>query len=189
MRRIQNAAIVLLQLEAPLDSASLAIERARQSGVPVMLDPAPAMQLPTELLKSVDWLTPNETESCALLTLSPDSPELAARLTAEKLLALGVRNVALKLGAKGVFLAGQDVAPCFVPGVGVQAIDTTAAGDIFNGAFAMRLAQTGEPFAAASYANVVAGMSVTRYGAQSSMPSADEVTVRIYELSLQQQRY
>jgi len=175
---IENAALLLVQLETPMDGVACAIETAHCSGVPVILDPAPAGPMPGELLVHVEWLTPNETEAGILLGRpAADAAEDPAR-TAQALLALGPRNVALKLGARGAFLAGASVAPVLVPGIHVRAVDTTAAGDTFNAAFAKKLAGGAIPVEAADYANRAAAISVTRAGAQSSMPSAKEVNER-----------
>ena len=100
-----------------------------------MLDPAPAMPLPEALLSRTTWLTPNETEAQILLGRVNIDPAAAA----EKLLAMGVRNVALKLGSQGVFLAGRDCPAQQIPAFTVKAVDTTAAGDCFNAAFAVAL--------------------------------------------------
>jgi ribokinase len=175
---IENAALLLLQLETPLDGVACAVEIAHGSGVPVILDPAPAAALPYKLLQRVEWLTPNETEAGILLGWPAAHAALDAAKTAQALLALGSRNVALKLGARGVFLAGASVDPVLVPGIAVRAVDTTAAGDTFDAAFATKLAGGAMPEEAAEYANRAAAISVTRAGAQSSMPSAEEVNQR-----------
>ena len=123
-----------------------------------MLDPAPAMRLPRKLLRSVTWLTPNETESATLLGDSGEREGSDA--IADRILSLGCRNVVLKLGAKGVFLAGKDTARLAVKGFKVKPVDTTAAGDAFNGAFAMALVRHNAEDAA-RFACAVAAISVT----------------------------
>jgi ribokinase len=136
-----------------------------------MLDPAPAIPLPENLLRRVTWLTPNETEAQILLgRVNIDPPAVA-----EKLLAMGVRNVALKLGSQGVFLAGRDCPAEQIPAFKVQAVDTTAAGDCFNAAFAVALSRGKAPALAARYAAAAAAISVTRAGAQPSLPTSAEV--------------
>lgn len=168
-----NASMVLAQLEIPLPTLEALAKILATQDVPLMLDPAPAAPLSKELLRAVTWITPNETEACTLLQLQPEGapPEhVAARL-----LQMGPRNVVLKLGARGVYLAGQDVAATFVPGYAVHAVDTTAAGDTFNAAFATRLTLGDAPVEAARYANAAAALSVQRMGAQPSMPTAAEV--------------
>lgn len=167
----RHAAVMLVQLETPLETVLHVARLASRHRIPLILDPSPARELPAELLGNTSWLTPNETECATLLrrtavTLSSDTtPEVA-----HALLALGPRNVVLKMGSQGVFLAGKDIADTFIPAVPVQAVDTTAAGDAFNGAFAYALAG-GLPLRhAAEFACSVAAVCVTRRGAQSSMP-------------------
>lgn len=168
---VQQAAMILVQLETPMDTVTHLAEVAAQAGVPLMLDPAPAAPLPKRLLASTTWLTPNETEAQVLLGVVNVDPPTAA----ERLLSMGVRNVALKLGAQGVFLAGRDCSAQAIPSFRVNAVDTTAAGDCFNAAFAVALTQGKPPAAAARYAAAAAAISVTRAGAQPSLPSAVEV--------------
>lgn len=172
---IENAAFLLLQLETPMDGVACAVEIAHVSGVPVILDPAPAAPVPGEVLHYVEWLTPNETEAGILLGRPATDAALNPEKVAQALLALGPKNVALKLGARGAFLAGVSFDPVMVPGIAVRAVDTTAAGDTFNAAFAVKLAEGATPTKAAEYANRAAAISVTRPGAQSSMPSENEV--------------
>ncbi|MDE1177249.1 MAG: ribokinase [Edaphobacter sp.] len=170
---IRTASVLLLQLEIPLPSVLRAARIAADAGVPVMLDPAPAQDLPPGLLQEVTWLTPNETEAATLLH---STEELSLEATADRLLSMGARNVALKLGERGVFLKGQDcTSSVHLAAIAVEAVDTTAAGDCFNAAFATQLAQGKQPADAARYANAAAAIAVTRYGAQNSMPTASEV--------------
>ncbi len=178
---IESANIVLAQLEIPIETVVRAAELTAAGGVTFVLDPAPAQGLPAELLKNVTWLTPNETETIALLhSLGYEwnghtADEVGIADAAEKLLATGVRNVILKLSGRGVYLRGRDVPGRFVDAVKVQAVDTTAAGDSFNGAFAYALAEGAEPVEAARFACAAAAVSVTRPGAQPSMPRLGEV--------------
>jgi ribokinase len=168
---VQRASMILLQLETPLETVMRLAELAWQSKAPLMLDPAPAMPLPEVLVSRTTWLTPNETEAQILLGRVNIEPAAAA----EKLLAMGARNVALKLGSQGVFLAGRDCSAQQVPAFKVTAVDTTAAGDCFNAAFAVALTRGEPPAEAARYASAAAAISVTRAGAQPSLPSASEV--------------
>jgi len=171
--RIENAAIVLSQLEIPMASVEHLATITSKAGVPLMLDPAPATRLSRKLLRSVTWLTPNETESAALLANAGENSGVDA--IADRILSVGVRNVVLKLGAKGVYLAGKDTAHLAVKGFKVKPVDTTAAGDAFNGAFATALVRGMNAEDAAQFACAVAAISVTRAGAQPSMPSYKEV--------------
>jgi ribokinase len=167
---IRGASMVLVQLETPLETVVRLAEIAFEANTPLMLDPAPARPLPEALLAHTTWLTPNEIEAQILL-----GRNLAPAEAAEKLLARGPRNVALKLGAQGVFLAGRDCKPQHIAGFSVKAIDTTAAGDCFNAAFAVALTGGKPPAEAARYAAAAAAISVTRAGAQPSLPTAEEV--------------
>jgi ribokinase len=168
---VQKAKMILVQLETPLEAVIRLAEQAAETKTPLMLDPAPAIPLPEALLSRTTWLTPNETEAQILLGRVTIDPPAAA----EKLLAMGVRNVALKLGSQGVFLAGRDCAAQQIPAFKVKVIDTTAAGDCFNAAFAVALTRGKPPADAARYAAAAAAISVTRAGAQPSLPSAAEV--------------
>ena len=168
---VEQASMILVQLETPMETVLRLAEHAAKANTPLMLDPAPAVALADTLLSRTTWLTPNETEAQILL----GRVNLEPRAAAERLLAMGVRNVALKLGPQGVFLAGQDCAAQHVPSFPVQAVDTTAAGDCFNAAFAVALTGGKTPPEAARYANAAAAISVTRVGAQPSLPSAAEV--------------
>ena len=168
---IREASMVLVQLETPMETVLHLAAITATADIPLMLDPAPAVPLPAVLLGQTTWLTPNETEARILLDGARLEPEAAA----EKLLAMGVRNVALKLGAQGVYIAGRDCRPQRVPSFPVKVVDTTAAGDCFNAAFAVALTGGKTPVEAARYANAAAAISVTRAGAQPSLPSAAEV--------------
>ena len=167
-----RAGVVLVQLEIPLETVRAVAEVASEEGVVLLLDPAPARALTPDLLQRVRWLSPNETES---RILAPDSDRRSHAAVAEGLLKLGCRNVVLKLGAAGVYLSGQDVAGTHVEGFPVEAVDTTAAGDAFNGAFGAGLAAELDPVTAAELGCAVAALSVTRLGAQASLPDEREV--------------
>lgn len=171
----RNAAIALFQLETPVDAVGAALRLARSEGAKTMLDPAPARPLSKEMLAAVDFLTPNEGEACLLLNrpVEPvgmeDAPQLAAAL-----LALGSKAVVLKLGEKGCYYTDGTVSLA-VPGFRVDAVDTTAAGDTFNGALAVALAEGQNIEQALRFANAAGALSVTRAGAQASAPSRQEV--------------
>jgi len=179
---IRSASIVLTQLETPLETVEYLALVTRREGIPLVLDPAPARPLPASLLERVDWLTPNESETCFLLGLkSQDIPEDEIEEVAETLLQRGSRNVLLKLGQRGCFLALADGRRISLPAYAVRAIDSTAAGDAFNGAFASALLAGHDPVRGASWASAVAAISVTRRGAQPSMPTQAEVQAFLKE--------
>lgn len=171
----RGAGFVLFQLESPLETVAAALALAHQEGVRTILDPAPARRLDTNLLAMVDILTPNETEASILAGLPPGRVSLdGAPELARKLLALGPRAIVLKLGEQGCFYCdGQTELAS--PGFPVEVRDTTAAGDTFNAALAVALTE-GQPLPQAlRFANAAAGISVTRVGAQASVPSRSEV--------------
>lgn len=173
---IGTAGIILAQLEVPLETVTYLAKLARREKIPLMLDPAPAQPLSASLLGAVDWLTPNESETCALLgrpVQELPGEELGA--IAGSLLRQGASNVVLKLGGRGCYLALGDGRRMLVPAYKVSAIDTTAAGDAFNGAFAVSLMDGHDAVTSATWASAVAAVSVTRSGAQPSMPTRAEV--------------
>lgn len=169
-----SAACALFQLETPLEAVAAGLRLARDHGVLPVLDPAPAQPLPPELLALVGLLTPNETEACLLAGGPPARVSLQdAPALAEELLARGPRAVVLKLGDQGCYYSGPE-GRFHAPAFPVQAVDATAAGDTFNGALAVALAE-GRPIPEAlRFANAAAALSVTRLGAQASIPSREE---------------
>lgn len=165
--------VVLLQLEIPLPTVLRTVQMAHAQGVTVILNPAPARRLPRELLRMIDYLTPNETELAQLSGLDATGNGNVHRAAAV-LLKAGVKNVVVTLGAKGCLLVNSG-GPKFFPSYRVRPVDTTGAGDAFNGALAFSLA-SGKPLEkAVPFANAVAAFSVTRMGAQSSMPTWLEI--------------
>jgi ribokinase len=165
--------VLLVQLEVPLRTVKRAVQQAHERGMIVILNPAPAAVLPKSLLRMVDYLTPNETE---LRHLTGRSVAGVGNLTraARSLLDQGVRHVLVTLGKEGCLLVNNDMARLYKT-YRVKAIDTTAAGDAFNGALASALAQGQALDRAIPFANAVGALSVTRPGAQSSLPTANEV--------------
>ncbi len=167
--------VLLLQLEVPLDVVMYAARLARSRDVRVVLDPAPApaQPLPGELYQAVSVINPNEVEA-KVLTGIPVSDERRADSAARRLLGLGCEAAVIKLGARGAFLATASTSE-YIPGIAVTALDTTAAGDAFAGALAVALAEGTDLPAAVQFANAAGAVSVTRMGAQPSMPTRDEV--------------
>jgi ribokinase len=168
-RMFTDAAAVLMQLETPLATVQTAAEMAADAGVPVILNPAPSQPLPRRLLRLVTVLTPNETEAEQLSGLAiRDEP--AAAKAAMALLAQGPRLLVITLGARGALVATEEGCQV-VPAFPVRAVDTTAAGDVFNGALAVAWAEGGDLIEAIRFANAAAALSVTRLGAQPSAPA------------------
>jgi ribokinase len=168
-----QASVVVLQLETPLKTVEAATKLATAAGARVILNPAPARALPDSLLRHVYLLTPNESEA-ELLTGIEVRDEAAAAKAAEALLARGVENVILTRGGRGALVAGRDGRGS-VKAHKVKAVDTTAAGDVFNGTLAVALAEGKSLMDAARFASAAAAISVTRLGAQTSAPTRKEI--------------
>jgi len=170
---IASAEYLLMQLETPLDGIEYAAEIAHQNKTKVILNPAPARDLPDSLLANVDIITPNETEAEVLTGITvndDDSAQEAANVLHRK----GIDIVMITLGAKGVWLS-ENGRGKIIPGFRVDATDTTAAGDTFNGAFVTGLLEEKPIESAITFAHAAAAISVTRFGAQTSIPAREEV--------------
>jgi len=167
---------VLLQLEIPMAAVEAALQAAKAAGAVTVLDPAPAMKLPPDLLAKVDLLTPNQTEAATLLGIPADQVQTYedAAAAAAELQKMGAAGVIVKMGSLGCYVrAAGFEGP--VPSFAVTAVDSTAAGDVFNGALAVALAEGQGVQAAARFACAAAAISVTRAGAQTSIPTRPEV--------------
>lgn len=171
---IRAADLVMLQLEIPLDVVECAASLAADAGVPVILNPAPAAPLEPSLLRLVTYLTPNESEA-ERLTGVPVGDETSAWAAAGKLLESGVRHVIMTMGAKGALICCDARHATMIPAYRVEARDTTAAGDAFNGGLACALARGDSLEEAVRQASLVGAFSVTRLGAQPSLPTAAEL--------------
>jgi ribokinase len=169
----RDVSVLLLQLETPLDTVQAAAELAAAAGVRVILNPAPARPLPDKLLRRLYLLTPNESEAELLTRVAVDNVDGAAK-AADALLARGVQNVIITMGARGAWVAGAGIRQ-MIPAFKVKAVDTTAAGDVFNGALALALAEGKPLLEAARFASAAAAISVTRMGAQTSAPTRKEI--------------
>ena len=180
---IAGAHTLLLQLEVPLESVFEAARLARSHGTRVVLNPAPAQPLPAELLALVDLITPNQTEA-ELLTGVRVTNEASARQAAARFHQMGIGEVMITLGSQGVYCSkGQQQA--LIAGFRVEAVDTTAAGDTFNGAL-LAADLAGASFQdAVRFAHGAAALSVTRFGAQSSIPTRQEVDAFLLEQTAQ----
>ncbi|HDN9021653.1 TPA: ribokinase [Aeromonas salmonicida] len=170
---IANAHTLLLQLEVPLESVFEAAKLARSHGTRVVLNPAPARPLPAELLALVDLITPNQTEA-ELLTGVKVSDKASAAQAAARFHQMGISDVMITLGSQGVYCSNARQQQ-LIPGFRVEAVDTTAAGDTFNGALLAAELAGADFNAAVRFAHGAAALSVTKFGAQSSIPSKVEV--------------
>ncbi len=172
---IRAADVVLLQLETPIETVRFTAQLAAEADVPVVLDPAPAPDTPLdgELLRNISYLTPNESEAQRLTGIEVKN-ETTARQAAARLLAEGARNVIITMGTAGALIADGREAK-LIPAHEVKALDSTAAGDAFNGALAHALGCGLSLDEAVRQASLVGALSVTRLGAQPSLPTAKEL--------------
>jgi ribokinase len=167
---IRSAGMVLCQLELPMETVSHTLALCAEAGIPVMLDPAPAATLPDAVWSQVTWFTPNETEAAFYLG-ETSSVEDSAKHLIDK----GLLGVVLKRGAEGAFISAAGGKAAWIPPFKVEVIDTVGAGDCFNGAFAVALLEGRDPWEAARFASAAAAVSVSRRGAQASMPTRTDV--------------
>ena len=177
---IADAAVFATNLELPVALAERGLQMARQHGVTTLLNPAPAIVLPEHVYPMVDYFTPNETEAAALARVPVESAE-QAEAAADIFLARGVGTAIITLGEQGVLFkdaAGAELIPAVEAGA---VVDTTGAGDAFNGGFSVGLSEGRDPRDAARFGCAVAGLSVTKVGTAPSMPmraSVDALTGR-----------
>ena len=172
---IINSSIFLTQLEAPMDVVCYALKMAKENNVTTILNPAPAAKLDKEIFPLIDYFTPNETEASFYIHGEINTVEDAKKY-ATQILDLGIKNALITLGEKGVYFANKNE-EYFIDALKLkdEVIDTTGAGDAFNGAFVVALANELKYKEALQFANKVAGISTTRLGAASSMPNLKEV--------------
>ena len=172
-KAILNADIVLMQLGVPLKTLEYAAKLAVDNGKKVILNPTPAQSLPIHFLKSITILTPNEKEAEILTGIrveDEDSAEDAGKI----LLSKGASKIIITLGTKGAMVLDSSGSE-LVMGFKINPLDTTAAGDIFNGALAVAIAENKNIFEAVKFANAAAALSIAKIGAQSSAPMRDEI--------------
>jgi ribokinase len=176
LAHLRSAGMILTQLEVPMETVEYLCNLAARLKVPLMLDPAPARAIPRKILRCVTYLTPNETETSTLCGIAPAelTPATVADY-AERLQCDGAANVIIKMGKHGAFIASADGLRKMVPAFKVKAVDSTAAGDAFNGALAVALMRGFSLEDAVRFAAAAGAMSATRAGAQASMPTAKEV--------------
>ncbi|GGC82305.1 ribokinase [Undibacterium terreum] len=170
---ISSAQLLVCQLETPLSTVTRAIQLAKQHGVKVILNPAPVQALSDDLLKQVDYLVVNETEASQLSGIQVSNQESAQRAS-EQLLQRGVAVVLLTMGEHGVCITEQGGSQ-FIAAIKVDVVDTTAAGDTFVGAFAVGIAKGLDIRTASMEAQYTAALTVTKLGAQTSIPQRSEV--------------
>lgn len=171
-KAIQGANCLLVQLEIPLDTVQASIQLAAKHHVPVILNPAPATRLPAGMIEMVDYLTPNQTEAAFLAggySSTAHASDLAFLLRSK----FKVKNLVITLGDKGAQISSfrNEIVPSYK----VNSVDTTGAGDAFNGGLAVALARGDSLVAAVKFANGVAALSTTRPGAQPSLPMLEDV--------------
>lgn len=184
MQAIEKIDVVVMQLETPLETIYTAARVAHQRGAKVILNPAPAQVLENDLLQLVDYLIPNEYEIATMTGFQIQNISDTDQ-AAQQLLSKGVKNLIVTLGNKGsVIFEGNTNNSVDIPAWKVQAVDTTAAGDCFIGAFAVGLSKEKSVKDAAAFASAAAAISVTRLGAQPSLPKIDEVNQFMKERNL-----
>lgn len=172
-QQVIDADALLLQLESPLETVIAAARLAKQHQTQVILNPAPARELPDELLAMIDIITPNETEAQRLTGIAVDSDEDVAR-AAQALHGKGICTVIITLGSRGVWLSENGNGK-LIPGFKVKVVDTIAAGDIFNGALVTALLEGKTMTDAVRFAHAAAAIAVTLPGAQPSVPWREEI--------------
>lgn len=170
---ITSASCVLMQLEIPLETVKTAAEIAASNDVPVILNPAPARRLDDALLGLISLITPNETEA-EMLSGVPITSASEAEKAADVLHDLGVKTVIITRGLHGVYVSAPEFRGA-LPGFVVKAVDSTAAGDVFNGVLAAVLAERMTLMDAVGFAQAAAALSVTKLGAQTSAPHRKEI--------------
>ncbi len=175
---LRSAGLILAQLEIPIATVEHLAELCAHENIPLMLDPAPAAPLSEQLFRRITWFTPNESEAAFYTSSQTDGTETddaAPKSLAATLLQRGAANIVLKQGSRGAWLQTCSGSLTHLAPFPVRAVDSTAAGDAFNGAFATALMLGRDPVQSARFASAAAALSVTRAGAQPSMPSMNEV--------------
>lgn len=170
---VESAGILLMQHEINMDAQYKVIEMAHAAGVSIVLNPAPAAPIPDEILKKIDIVTPNETEAQILTGVKIENEEDAKR-AAKVFMEKGVKQVVITLGSMGAFAMNEEKSE-LIGRLSVDAVDTTGAGDAFNGGFVMALAEGKDLFTALRYGNVTGALSVTKPGTAPAMPTRAEI--------------
>ena len=173
LTEMTEADVVLLQLETSMEAIEGTVDLATELGKPVILNPAPFQKVPDDVLGKVDYITPNETEAEELTGIQVTDDHSAAE-AADALHAYGIEHVIITLGKGGVYVSSGDIRQR-VPGYPVEAVDTTGAGDAFNGAFSHFLGGGMPLLEACNMANMAAALSVTKFGTAPAMPTLKEL--------------
>lgn len=173
LSQLKKGDTVLIQLEIPVEVVHHVVRESEALGARVILNPAPAQPMPETTLGRLFLITPNETEAGLLTGIKVHDSASAAK-AAHQLRSTGCRNVVITMGPKGAYIKSDDH-ECIIPAIPVSAVDTTAAGDCFNGALAVALSEGQDLLSAARFAAKAAAISVTRMGAQSSLPTRKEL--------------
>ena len=176
---IKECDIILMQLEIPMETVEYVVDKFYELNKILILNPAPGAELSDNIIKKCTYLTPNENE-IGLITKMPYDTIDNIKLAAKSLIDKGAQNVLVTLGEKGAYLKNKNE-DIIIPTIKVKAIDTTGAGDCFNGVFAMYLALGKSAIEAIKYANVASSISVTRSGAVPSLPYKEEVDEKFKE--------
>ena len=176
---LKDCSLLLMQLEGSMETVEYAAERCKEIGVPFILNPAPFSPLSDELLANCTYITPNQTEARLILGLATDDPRPDSEI-ADMLYAKGIRNVIVTLGSEGCYIRNDEL-NVRIPGIQVEAVDTTGAGDTFTGAFCMALAEGKSIPEACRFGNVAAGIAVTVPGVVESIPTREAVEERLKE--------
>ena len=170
---IKNSAMLMVQMEVNIDATFKAMQLAYKNNIPIIMNPAPAQKLDDSIYKMVDFLTPNETEAEILTGIKTDSMT-NIKLAADWLFKKGVKNVIITMGSDGIYIKNNEL-EAIVPAFKVQAVDTTGAGDAFNGCLAVALMEGLNIIDAAKFANAGAALSVTKIGTAPAMPFREEI--------------
>lgn len=174
---LKQCSLLLMQMEIGMDALLYAAQRCREIGLPFVLNPAPFQPLPEGLIGLCDYFTPNQTEARQVLGLSSDDPTDDAEI-AKRIHALGVSNVVMTLGSDGAMIVNDEICKR-VPGIKVETVDSTGAGDTFSAAFCVGLSEGKSLEEAVAFANVAAGLSVTKYGVIEGIPFRSEIDAYI----------
>lgn len=173
---IESADMIIVQLETPLDTIEYVAKIAAEKKIPMILDPAPAPAgpLPDSIIKNLYCIKPNENEAFRLTGIEVTGPETAQQ-AADALLAAGAKMAIITMGTRGSYIVEKQGTGTPIPSRPVKAIDSTAAGDSFTGALAVALAKGRSPIESARFASIAASLSVTKLGAQPSLPYLNEI--------------